>query len=49
MYKARMFAKFRKEMGVEHFFTVLRKSRWLSQEKVLLCIFEFINDRYQYK
>jgi len=44
-----MFAKFCKETGAEHFFTILQKSRWLSQEKFLLCIFELRNDRYQYK
>ena len=29
-------------------FTILWKSRWLSQEKFLMCIFELRNDHYQY-
>jgi len=28
-----MFAKFCKEMGAEHFFTVLQRSRWLYHKK----------------
>jgi hypothetical protein len=44
-----MFAKFCKETGAEHFFTILQKSRWLSLEKFLLCIFKLRKDRYKYK
>uniref|UniRef100_K7FSU2 HAT C-terminal dimerisation domain-containing protein n=1 Tax=Pelodiscus sinensis TaxID=13735 RepID=K7FSU2_PELSI len=47
--KARMFARFRGEMGVEHTSLLFYcESRWLSHGNVLTRVFELRNERHQY-